>query len=75
MSVASVSHRAMPLPMQSPAREPVKMPAKEAPHAKEAVKALPKEKPQAHAPATYEHPREKRVQHDAPKGHRVDIKA
>lgn len=75
MSVASVSHRAMPLPMQPPAREPVKTHAKEETHTKEAVKAVSKEKPQAHAPATYEHPREKRVQHDTPKGHRVDVKA
>ena len=75
MSVASVSTRAMPLPVQQPAREPVKTHAKEEPQPKAPVKAVAKDKPQAQPPATYEHPREKRVQHGAPKGHRVDVQA
>ena len=75
MSVASVSPRAMPLPVQQPVREPVKTHVKEDPHPKESVKAVANDKPEALPPATYEHPREKRVQHDAPKGHRVDVQA
>jgi hypothetical protein len=73
MSVSSVSHRAMPQPVQQHrSREPAKAVDKQA----QTDRPAAKEKASAHySDVTYSRAKENTTQHAAPKGRRIDIKA